>query len=149
MERALVVWGVKGAIVLGAGLLLAQAMSRASAAARHLVLCASFAAALALPVLGAVLPALQIDAPGWMTALASARKPSTPATRMATNSSGAASTATAQDGSSLRRRSSATSRSASATPGRTARPSVGPSAAAESSLPDAAPPFAAPRIDWV
>ena len=105
MERALVVWGVKGAIVLGAGLLLAQAMSRASAAARHLVLCASFAAALALPVLGAVLPALQIDAPGWMTALASARKPSTPATWMATNSSGATSTATAQDGSSLGRRS--------------------------------------------
>ncbi|HYZ89385.1 MAG TPA: M56 family metallopeptidase, partial [Myxococcales bacterium] len=82
MERSLILWGVKGAIVIGAGLLLAQAMSRASAAARHLVLCASIAAALALPLIGAILPAVGVEMPAWAamlgasrTALSGARRP--------------------------------------------------------------------------
>ena len=65
MERALILWGLKAAIVVGAGLLVAQAMARASAAARHLVLCVSIAAALALPALSALLPELRVEALRW------------------------------------------------------------------------------------
>ena len=63
MERALIVRGVKGAIVIAVGLLVTQAMSRASAAARHLVLCFSIAAALAIPLFGALVPAVRVDLP--------------------------------------------------------------------------------------
>jgi len=55
---------VKGSAVLAAAWLLAALLHRRSAAARHLVWTAAFAAILALPFLSAALPVMRISLPG-------------------------------------------------------------------------------------
>lgn len=54
---------VKGTAVLGAAWMLAWMLRKRSAAARHLVWTAAFAAVLAMPVLSVMLPALRIHVP--------------------------------------------------------------------------------------
>jgi TonB family protein len=57
---------VKSTALLAAAWLAAFALRRQSAAARHMVWMAAFAAALALPVLSVALPALELRAPAWL-----------------------------------------------------------------------------------
>jgi TonB family protein len=57
---------VKSTVLLSAAWLVAIALRRRSAAARHMIWMAAFAAALALPVLSVALPALQLPGMAWM-----------------------------------------------------------------------------------
>src|SRR5215472_11232086 len=57
---------VKSSALLGAAWLAAFALRRQSAASRHVVWMAAFAAALALPVLSIAVPALELPAPAWL-----------------------------------------------------------------------------------
>src|SRR5215472_1077420 len=57
---------VKSSALLAAAWLAAFALRRQSAAARHMVWMAAFAALLALPVLSIAIPALELPAPAWL-----------------------------------------------------------------------------------
>src|SRR5215472_9453594 len=57
---------VKSSALLAAAWLAAFALRRQSAASRHVIWMAAFAAALALPVLSIAVPALELPAPAWL-----------------------------------------------------------------------------------
>jgi len=65
MENALVLAGVKSALVLLGAVAVARLLGRASAATRHLVLCTGLAAAVAVPLVAALAPHLDVEVPDW------------------------------------------------------------------------------------
>src|SRR5438067_5771841 len=71
MEHTLVLSAFKASVVLLCALIAVQLLRRASAAARHLVLCVAVVAALVMPVVSAVVPALRIEIPGWIATVPS------------------------------------------------------------------------------
>lgn len=62
---------VKSTALLAAAWLAAFALRRQSAAARHMIWMATFAALLALPVLSVAVPALELPAPPWLSGASS------------------------------------------------------------------------------
>ena len=62
--------GIRGVLLLAAAALLVRVAFKASAASRHLIWAMAMVALLLLPVLTAMLPALQVQGPGWITAAA-------------------------------------------------------------------------------
>ncbi len=61
MTTALIAWTLKGSLILLVAFAVTRLMRHASAAARHLVWTLALAGVLALPLLGAILPAWRID----------------------------------------------------------------------------------------
>jgi beta-lactamase regulating signal transducer with metallopeptidase domain len=92
---ALVLAGIKAAVMLLGALVVARLLWRASAATRHLVLCAGLAAALAVPLAAAFAPRVEVEVPGWAAralpaAATPARTPATGATASSTTAPTAA-----------------------------------------------------------
>lgn len=65
MENALVLAGIKSALVLLGAVGVARLLGRASAATRHLVLCTGLAAAVAVPLVAALAPRVDVEVPDW------------------------------------------------------------------------------------